>query len=99
MGTATSKIYDEIKLHGSWEAYVEFRDIDLKKGEALPDQGEIPYFPDPEVVPNTAGITTTVNMLYEIVDYNKKEKERALKIRLEEISNSWKKAKSGKRSF
>lgn len=98
MGTIVSNIYDEINLHGSWEAYVEFRDIDLKKDEPLPDQGDIPYFPDPEVVPNTAGVITTINMLDEIVDYHKKEKENALRIRLDEIRNRWNKAKSAKRS-
>lgn len=73
MGTVISKMYDEIKLHGSWEAYVEFRDIDLKKVDPLPDQADIPYFPDPEVVENTAERIATNYMLDGWPDWLNKE--------------------------
>jgi len=45
MGSSISKIADEIALHGSYEAYEEFRDKKAK-------EEDIPYFPDPEVVPH-----------------------------------------------
>ena len=44
MGSIISKIADEIALHGSYEAYEKFRDKEEK-------EEDIPYFPDPEVVP------------------------------------------------
>ena len=98
MGSIVSNIYDEINLHGSWEAYVEFRDIDLKKVEPLPDHGDIPYFPDPEVVPNTAGTITTFNMLGEISDWLKKETAQAWKTKME-TTMRFDRTKSGKNQF
>ena len=50
MGTIISKINDEIKLHGSYEAYIEFRDMPEKTHQRLLDRGDIPYFPDLEEV-------------------------------------------------
>lgn len=50
MSSIVSKLADEIKLHGSIQAYVDFRDKDQVKKE---DPEDIPYFPDPEVVPNS----------------------------------------------
>lgn len=42
MSSIVSKLADEIKLHGSYEAYCAFRDRVQEK----PDPEEIPYFPD-----------------------------------------------------
>ena len=48
MSSIISKLADEIKLHGSYEAYCAFRDNDQVKKE---DPEDIPYFPDPEELP------------------------------------------------
>lgn len=50
MGSIVSKIADEIKLHGSYEAYLKFQEMQDSKVEHLPDKCDIPYFPDPEEV-------------------------------------------------
>lgn len=39
MSSIVSKLADEIQLHGSYEAYCDFR-----------DKEEVQYFPDPEEV-------------------------------------------------
>ena len=41
MGSIVSKLADEIALHGSYEAYADWRDR---------QRDDIQYFPDPEVV-------------------------------------------------
>lgn len=46
MGSIISKIADEIKIHGTYEKYVAFRDRDE----------DIPYFPDPEEVPRVPDV-------------------------------------------